>query len=95
MREIIFDLLSKYGEYRVVCQFGHHSFVNYAWWGYLQKKHTYKTFWGKKKERWVELDRCWWSKEITSLEQLEKNANKLYDDFVEAPIRRVERVMAL
>lgn len=95
-REIIFDMPNTYGEYRVVCRFGYDSLVDYAWWGYVQKKVTFKLWpWGKGKELWVEIDDRWWDKEIKTLAELKEHAIKLYDENIEAPIRVRQRAMSL
>lgn len=95
-REVIFDMPDTYGRYRVVCQFGFDHYIYYAWWGLLQKEIDWKLWpWSKSRKKWVEIDRCWWSKEITSLEQLKKNAELFYDENVELYNRITQRAMNL
>lgn len=88
-REIIFDMPTTYGIYRVVCRFGYDIHVNYAWWGHLQQQVEYKKWpWSKPSTKWVEIERCWWSKEISNIATLKLNAEKLYDENVEM-LRRI------
>jgi hypothetical protein len=95
-REVIFEMPKTYGEYRMVCRFGFNEVVDYAWWGYLQKLITKKPlFWGKPKQVWVEIDRCWWSFDINSMEELKKAATKFYMGNVEAPILLNKKAMNL
>lgn len=83
-REIIFDMPEKFGNYRMVCRIGYNYIINYAWWGHLQKQITYKPWpWSKPKQKWVEIDRCWWSTEVTSIDNLKKKAEDFYDEIVE------------
>jgi len=95
-REVIFDMPSTYGKYRVVCQYGYHYLVNYAWWGYLEVELNRKRFpWSKPKSKWIEVEQCWWSKEIKTMEQLKEAATKLYDENIEMPIRMRETAINL
>lgn len=95
-REIIFDMPSAYGKYRMVCQFGYHYIVYYAWWGHLQKQVISKRFpWSKPKEKWVEVKSCWWSSDIKTMQQLKDKANKFYDENIELHIRIRETAMNL
>ena len=61
-REIIVEIPNT-TDYRVVCKYGYHYIVNYAWWGHLEKKIFYKKWllFGEQKYKWVEINRCWWS----------------------------------
>lgn len=96
MREVIFEMPETYGKYRVLCQFGYHRYVNYAWWGYLQKQRVKKPLlWGKPKIVWDTIDECWWSKEMISMDQLKEYAIKFYDENIELPIRVNQRAMSL
>jgi hypothetical protein len=95
-KEIIFNMSDYNGNsYRVVCRFGYHSFINMSWWGYIQKKTTHKkwTLFGPIVEKWIEIDRCWWSKEIVDRESLERSAINFYDERILLPDRMVERAM--
>lgn len=97
-REIIFDMPSYKGnDYRVLCRFGYDSFINFAWWGFVQKKVTFKKwgFFGPTIEKWIELDKCWWSKEINNREDLEKISHDFYDETVLRHDRIVERAMSI
>lgn len=95
-REVIFDMPKTHGDYRMVCRFGYDHMINFAWWGHLQKKVVKKPFfWGKPKEVWKNIDQCWWSGEITSIEQLKHNATKFYDTNVEMPMRIIGRAMSI
>jgi len=95
-REIIFEMPETYGKYRVVCRYGHDYHVDYAWWGHLQRQVLKKPLlWGKVKEIWVEVDKCWWSKEFDSMENLKESAAKFYDENIELPIRLREKAMLL
>ena len=71
-------------DYRVVCTFGDNNHITYAWWGYLQQKVKYKKYllFGDIKEKWIEINRCWWSTDITNLKELKSKATKLYDENV-------------
>ncbi len=84
-REVVFDMPSTYGKYRVVCRIGYSYSISYAWWGHIQKQVEYKRFlfFGKKKQKWVEVDDGWWSTTFNSLDDLKKAAEKFYYDSVE------------
>ena len=94
MREIIFEMPKTYGIYRVVCRFGYDNTIPYAWWGHLQKQIEYR-FLFKKKIKWVEVDRCWWSSEFNSINELKKNAEKFYDEKVELLPRILNKAINL
>lgn len=95
-REIIFPI-EENSDYRVVCQFGHHGWLNCVWWSYVQKKFYYKKyiFFGEKKFRWNEVASCWWNREIENMDELKKAAYKLYDEKVLLPERIVKQAMDL
>ena len=80
-REIIFEVQND-DNYRVVCRYGYDNVINFAWYGHLQKKYIVKKYllFGKKIIKWHEIDRRWWSDEITSIEQLKQKALKLAVD---------------
>ena len=83
-REVIFDMPDTYGKYRMVCRFGYHDIVDYAWWGFLQKEITTNGFlWVKPKNKWVDVDQCWWCIDINSIEQLKSKATEFYHETVE------------
>jgi hypothetical protein len=95
-REVIFEMPKTFGVYRMVCRFGYDSFVSYAWWGHLQKQYSYRFWpWGKKRFKWYEVDSCWWSKEITTMEDLKKRAESFYDKNVELFHRLRQRAIDL
>jgi hypothetical protein len=82
-REIMFEIPDT-TEYRVLCRYGYDEIINFAWWGYVQKKYYYKKFifFGEQKWKWVEIDRCWWSKSFENIEELKDASFKLYDQKV-------------
>lgn len=84
-------------QYRIVCRFGYDYSIDYAWWGHLQKKTKVKKwiFFGEEREKWTEIQRCWWSKEINTTEELEKLALDLYDENILLPKRLVQKAMSL
>lgn len=95
-REITFDMPSKFGTYRVVCRIGYDSMIPYAWWGYLQKQEMRKPWpWSKPRLKWFEIDRCWWSSEINSIEDLKKKAEKWYDEIIEMTPRLLKKGIEL
>ena len=79
--EIIFEIPDN-ENFRMVCQFGYDSIIDFAWYGHLQQKTEVKKylFFGKKITKWVEIDQCWWSFKIESVEHLKKCALKFYDE---------------
>lgn len=93
-REIIFDMPDTYGKYRMVCRFGYDNLIDYAWWGHLQKRITVRFLFGKK-EIWHEVNQCWWSFDINSMEELKKAAYNFYDERVELPMRLKEKAMSI
>jgi len=96
-REIVFDMQSTCGTYRVVCRIGYDYTIPYAWWGHIQKQIEYKRFFffGKTKTTWVEIDQCWWSKEFDSIADLKKSAEKFYDERVEMLPRVKNKALSL
>lgn len=95
-REVIFDVKNN-SEYRVVCRFGYADFIDFAWWGHIQKKYYYKKylFIGERKFRWIEIDRCWWRKDINTMDELNKAAIDFFDEIVLMPIRIKEKAINL
>lgn len=95
-REVIFSMPDS-DEYRMVCRFGYSDFVNYLWWGHLQKKIYYKKwiFFGEKKWRWKEIDSCWWDKEIVTMDMLEYESLKFYDKKVLLKSKLIKQAMEL
>jgi len=82
-KEIFFNVPDT-EDYRVVCRFGYDHIVNFAWWGHLQKKVYYKKwiFFGCQKQKWVEIDSCWWSRDIKTRDDLKKAALEFYDESI-------------
>ena len=82
-REVIFQIPDM-DEYRIVCRYGYDNVINFAWWGHIQKKAYYKKwiFFGEEKWEWFEIDRCWWSQEIDTMEVLKNSAYKFFDEKV-------------
>lgn len=95
-REVIFKAPNS-EDYRIVCRYGYDSMVYYAWWCHIQKKVYYKKwiFWGEKKFKWQEVDRCWWSKDFESINDLEKSALKFFDRVVLLIPRLTKKAMEL
>lgn len=97
-REIIFEMPKTYGDYRMKCRFGYDYVVYYAWWGHLEKK-IYRRKWlgifGKLKEVWIEVDKCWWSFDIKTIQDLKKAAAKFYDERVEMEKRICQQAINL
>lgn len=95
-RELIFEIPNN-DNYRVVCRYGYNNFINFAWFGHLQEKYFVKKylFFGKKITKWHEIDKCWWSSEIESVDKLKEIALKLYEDNVMVRVRLDEEAMNL
>lgn len=95
-REVIFEAPDT-NEYRIVCRYGYDSTVNYAWWCHIEKKIYYKKwlFFGEKKWKWLEIDRCWWSKEIATMDILKESALKFFDETVLLIPRLAKQAMEL
>lgn len=95
-REVIFEMPDT-SEYRVVCRYGYDSMVNFAWWGHIQKKIYYKKwiFFGERMWKWHEVDRCWWSKEIETMDALKNAATKFYDETILLIPRLTKKAMEL
>lgn len=84
-------------DYRVVCRFGYDEWIDFAWWGHIQRKVKYKKWllFGEIKERWTEIHQCWWSKEMTSIEDLKSSAERFYDEKVCLKKRIAKQAMEL
>lgn len=96
-REIVFDMPNTYGTYRMVCRIGYDSSIAYAWWGHLEEYVSFKRFlfFGKLVNKWVEVDKCWWSKEIDSVEELKKRATAFYELTIELCPRLIKKAVDL
>ena len=80
-REIIFPIQG-YKEYRVACRIGYSDLIPWAWHAHIEKRVAYKKYFlfGEIKYKWVEIDHCWFSKTIESVEQLKEKALDFYDE---------------
>lgn len=95
-REIIFDIPDN-PEYRAVCRFGYECFIPFAWFCHIQKKRYYKKwlFFGEIRFKWIEVDRCWWKKQISTMDDLKKSAMSFYEETVLWMPRLVKQAMEL
>lgn len=97
-RIIIFDMEPYKGnDYRVVCKFGFHSIINFSWWSHIEKKITVKKYWffGPKIDKWVEVNRCWYSDEINSIDELKDVSIKFYEESIMYLDKVIEKAMSI
>jgi hypothetical protein len=95
-REVIFEVPNM-DEYRIVCRFGYSHTLPYVWWCHIEKKIYYKKwkFFGEKKYKWYEVDRCWWTKDIKSMDCLKKYSLDFFDDRVLLIPRIIKEAMEI
>ena len=95
-REIIFEIPDN-ENFRIVCRFGYNRFIYFAWFSHLEQKKEIKKylFFGKKITKWIEVDRCWWSSDIKSIEQLKDKSLEFYDEKIMLPKRLLQEAMDL
>lgn len=95
-RQIFFEIPDQ-SEYRILCQFGYHSLIQYSWYCYIQKRFTYKKwiFFGEVKSKWVSVNQCWFSKDMDTLDDLKNAAMNFYDESVLMMPRIAQKAMDL